>query len=135
MHSNGPVYTVPLGQKSRGGWGVHPPASFAYVQILPKPGEYYGYLSARHCLVYHHHLGINVVCLLMLIQRTIVPFEELECGVKAVDIVSASYPRLASITVGGKTVPSMRIASCHNENILWNRLGNKISAGHVRREN
>ncbi len=50
------------------------------------------HLSIRHVQVEHFHLGVNVLLLLMFIQRAVVPHEKLESGVELADIVRPSHP-------------------------------------------
>ena len=48
----------------------------------------------QHFTSQHLHLGIDVVPLLVLIQGTIVPHQELQGWVETADIVGPPHPRL-----------------------------------------
>ena len=79
------------------------------------------YLYTGHLSVEHLHLGIDVVSLLVLIQGTIVPHQEMESWVELAHIVCSPDPGFLLI-VGGKAVATVGVARSHNENIVWNGL-------------
>ena len=81
------------------------------------------YLRIGHISIDHYQLCLNVISLLRFIQRSIVPFEEFECGMKGLHTVVSSHPSLIGGTrMESKAVPSVRITRCYNENIPRNRL-------------
>ena len=75
------------------------------------------YICFWHLAVVHLHLNIDVLSLLVLIQRAIVPHEEVKGWVELSDIVCAPDPGLF-LTMGGKAVATVRVASSHNKHII-----------------
>ncbi len=84
----------------------------------------YPHLWVGHVLVDHLHLGVDVVSLLVLIQRPVVPHQQLECRVKRTHVVRASQPcRL----VRGQAVATVRVAGGNNKHIRRNDLSKEMN--------
>ena len=79
------------------------------------------HLWIGHLFVEHLHLGIDVVSLLVLIQRAIVPHEKVKGWVKLPNIVRPTDPGLIR-TVGGKAVATIGVTCSHNKHIVWDGL-------------
>ena len=75
------------------------------------------YICFGHLSVVHLHLNVDVLSLLVLIQRAIVPHEEAKSWVELSDIVRPPDPGLF-LTMGGKAVATVRVASSHNKHII-----------------
>ncbi len=50
------------------------------------------HLRVGHVLVEHLHLGVDVLLLLIFVQRAVVPHEKSESGVELANIVHPSHP-------------------------------------------
>ena len=82
------------------------------------------YLCIGHLFVEYLHLGIDIVSLLVLIQRAVVPHEMAEGWMELSDIVCSPNPCLF-LTVRRQAVATMRVTCSYNEHILWDGLEEK----------
>ena len=88
------------------------------------------YICFGHLSVVHRHLNIDVFSLLVLIQRTVVPHQEVKSWVELSNIIRPPHPGLF-LAMRGKTVATVRVACSYNKHILWDGLEGEKEASHV----